>query len=471
MKNILTTLLLGAVASATATSQETYWIANRASSDIMQVSPWGSVLNRIAMPTTLRSAHVAPDGKVWVIRFIQATFDIVDPTTGTITPITGTGSAYSVAFDAQGTAWMTAGSTVHNYDASGTLIQSYPLTVGSALGITIDTLGNKWIAHRVAPASVSRIDPTGAITNFPLTGASAALLPVSVAADFRGLLNPSHIWVIGDSAANIVELDSTGTVLNVYTPPVTPISNLAVAPNGRIWVGNTAGSLLEIDETNGAVLNTYSQPPSVLGIAFDPAGSLWITERITFSGVGPPCEVRRLNPTTGIVEVPGVLQFGGYSSTGTQSALSTPYMYSLVAAPFTDLDGDGEVNYSEVQGGTSPTDPLSNFQFHMETAGITSIGNTPTLDIRTGASTFWLMAISYGLVAPGSGYSDPAFVGEFRLDPALTLGTTFSGLGSSNYSIAIPNDPSFRGIQFFFQGFHLGPPALSFTNIAGLLIW
>src|SRR5690606_3396793 len=104
----LLTIALTLLATSTLVAQERgYWIANRASSDIMEVSPWGSVLQRIDMGTNLRSAHVAPDGKVWVVRFIQTTLDIVDPTTGSITNTTSTlGSPYDIAFDAQGEAWV-----------------------------------------------------------------------------------------------------------------------------------------------------------------------------------------------------------------------------------------------------------------------------------------------------------------------------------------------------------------------------
>src|SRR5688572_5441188 len=84
-----------------ALAQETFWIANRASSDIMQISAWGSVLQRVPTPTTLRHAVTAPDGKVWIVRFIQATFDIYDPVANTMTPIASpAGSISNIAFDA-----------------------------------------------------------------------------------------------------------------------------------------------------------------------------------------------------------------------------------------------------------------------------------------------------------------------------------------------------------------------------------
>ncbi len=472
MRKPLVLLATAALVTTTATAQETYWIANRASMDIMEVSPWGSIRDRIDMGTSLRSAHVAPDGKVWVVRFIQGTFDIVDPVTRSITPIIAPGNPYSIAFDAQGTAWMTAGTQVVNYDANGVLIQTYPLTATAPLGIAIDTAGNKWIAHRANPASVSKIDSTGVVTNHLLVGAPSTFLPVRLVADFRGLLQPSHIWVVGDGPSHLFELDENGNTLNMYVPPGTGLSQLVVAPNGNLWTGNTGGTLLEIDATTGGVLSTYVQTPSsVLGLAFDLSGKLWATQRLTFSGVGPPCEVRRIDPATGTIEVPGVLSFGSFDGIGTQSSLSTPYEYALVVAPFADDDGDGEVNYAEVLQASNARDPLSNSSFHAQTTGVTQVGNTPTIDVTTPATTFWLMAFGFGLVPSGSGYTNPAITGEFTLDPTLILPVNLSGVGNTSIPFVIPNDPAFAGLEFFMQGVHISATGTAFTNVTGLLIW
>lgn len=251
--------------------QETYWIANRASNDLMQVTAWGSVLRRVDMGTSLRSAHTAPDGKVWVVRFIQSTFDIYDPATNTITPVPfSLGSPYFIAFDNQGTAWVSGGSGVEQYAANGTSIQAIPLAVTAPLGICVDTMGNKWIAHRTTPPSVSRIDPSNNVTNFPLVGTASGFLPVGITADFRGFVQPSHIWVTGDSASNLVELDDQGNTLNAYTLPGSNFGSPVFDLNGDIWVGSFGnGQLLQVDETNGNVLATYAFAPSINGLAVD----------------------------------------------------------------------------------------------------------------------------------------------------------------------------------------------------------
>lgn len=457
---------------APAMAQTSYWIANRASADIMRVSEWGSVLERVATPTTLRGLGTAPDGKVWILRFGATPIDIYDPATASFTSTTSPlGSPYSVAFDAAGTAWVTNGaSAVHQFDANGNFLQTITLPFGSALGITIDGQGNKWVAHRVAPASVTQIDAAGVVTNFPIAGASASLLPIGVIADYRGIAQPSHIWVTGDSASQIAEIDgATGATLNVYT---VPFASVAYPPTfdlaGRIWVSSFGnGNVVQLDQTNGTVLQTLTLLPSNGGIATDNFGRIRLSSRITFSGVGPPCEVRRIDPVTGTLEIPTLLTLGGFSATGTQVALSTAFQYALVVDQFGDLDGDGEANVIEVLGGTSPTDATSNGNFRIESFGATVNGGTPTFEVQASATTLWVTAFAGALTAP---ITVPGFGGTLLLDPAQVLLTT-AGVGSASLAIAIPANPALAGIEFFAQGLTYNGLTFDFQNVTGLLIW
>ncbi|HZN39025.1 MAG TPA: hypothetical protein VFD82_09485 [Planctomycetota bacterium] len=463
------TLLAFFLLTAPVFAQSSYWIANRASSDIMRVSEWGSVLERVATPTTLRNCTTAPDGKVWVVRFGAATFDIYDPATAVFTPVAlPSGSAYAITFDAAGHGWVTnAGTAVHEYDAAGTLVASYTLTAGAALGITVDSAGNKWIAHRVSPGSVSRIDTTGAVTNFPIAGVGG-LLPIGIVADFRGLLTPSHLWVTGDSAASLAELDAaTGATLNVY--PVPPTST-AYPPtfdiNGRIWVSSFGnGTVVQIDQTTGLVLQTLSFAPNNIGVTTDNLGRIRLSSRVTFSGVGPPCEVRRVNPTTGVLEIPTKLQLGAFSAAGTQAQLSTQFQYCLVVNPFGDLDGDGDANFTEIMAGTSPIDARANAFFSVESYGVTQNGNTPTFEVKSTA--LWIVGFALSTIPPTP---VPGFGGVLQINPG-TLVTTSAGVGNASLPIAIPADPSLAGFEFFAQGVTFGGTGFDFQNLTGMLVW
>ncbi|MCU0867534.1 MAG: hypothetical protein MUC36_27450 [Planctomycetes bacterium] len=454
-----------AATSLMAAAQESYWIANRASSDIMRITSFGKVLERVATPTTLRGCTTAPDGKVWIVRFGQPTLDIYDPATQTLsTAASQLGSPYQIAFDANGNAWVSGGTGVQQFTAAGVFVQSFPLTVAAPLGITIDADGNKWIAHRTTPASVTRIDPAGVVTNYPITGAT--MLPVSVVADFRGLLTSSRIWVIGDNAGQLAELDANGNTIGVYALGFAVASSITFDRNGNIWVGGTGGQLARIDPTTATVVNSYSFTPGPIAMATDSLGRLRATARVTFSGTGPACETRRIDPATGVIEEPGVLTFGGFNAAGTQTAASTPFQYSLVVAPFGDLDGDGEVNYAEIQAGTSPIDATSASNFRVETFGTTAINSTPTVEVQAAPSTLWVVGYALALTAPTP---VPGFGGLLRLDPTTLVNTT-AGVGSNSTPIPVPNDPTLVGFEFFVQGITVGA-TLDFQNVSGMKIW
>jgi streptogramin lyase len=454
-----------AATSLMAAAQESYWIANRASSDIMRISSFGKVLERVATPTTLRGCTTAPDGKVWIVRFGQPTVDIYDPVSQTLsTAASQLGSPYQIAFDATGNAWVSGGTGVQQFTAAGVLVQTYALTVAAPLGITIDADGNKWIAHRTTPASVSRIDPTGVVTNYPITGAT--MLPVSVVADFRGLLTSSRIWVIGDNAGQLAELDANGNTVGVYALGFAVASSITFDRNGDIWVGGTGGQLARIDPTNGTVVSSYSFTPGPIAMATDSLGRLRATARVTFSGAGPACETRRIDPATGLIEEPGVLTFGGFNAAGTQTAASTPFQYSLVVAPFGDLDSDGEANYVEILGGSSPIDATSTSNFRVETFGVTAINDTPTVQVQAAPSTLWVVGYALALTTPTP---VPGFGGLLRLDPSTLVNTT-AGIGNNSTPIPVPNDPTLVGFEFFVQGITVGA-TLDFQNVSGMKIW
>ncbi len=451
--------------------EKSYWIASRASNDLMEVTPSGSVLRRIDMGVSLRVAAENPtDGQIWVVEIFSSNMFLVDPVTGTpsapfVNPL---GSPYDIAFDAAGTAWVSGGSGVVNYDASGAVIQSYALTAAAPLGITIDGSGNKWIAHRTTVGSVSRIDAAGTILNFPVSASQ----PVRPIADYRGILMPSHIWVTCDGNGTLLELDENGVELASYIMPATTIGGIGPVfdNNGDIWVGSFAGAgLFQVDPSNGSV-TTYAIANStgygsINGLSVDTLGRILCTQRVTFSGVGPPCEVQRVNPTTGAIEVPIILQSGGVNAAGTQTGVSTHYQWALVVDQLGDADGDGEVNFAEIQAGTSPTNAASNSTFSVDTTGSTQIGSTPSINVKGGSA--WAIGFSDGLVCPG--IPVPGFLGSVML---TNLITTIGGIGAVSTPLAIPNNAALQGQQLHLQGVIVTAALqLEFRNVTGIVIW
>lgn len=473
------------VASSALAQRETYWIANRSSNNIMEVDACGEVVRAIDMGTGLRSAHLAPDGKVWVVRFIQSTIDIVDPTSPApaITNVTfSQGSAFQITFDQGGNAWVSGGAGVEQFDPNGNSLQAIPLATAAPLGITVDADNNKWVAHRVTPGVLSRIDGmTGAVTTVNV--ASATMQPTQVLSDFRGLFQSSHIWVLGDSSSDVEEYDAAGVFQRSFTMTSTAISAMTMTADSglnttdAIWVGDfRTGDLHRIDVAAGTVSSTILGP-SINGLATDSFGRLWASARISFSPGGPPCEVRRVDPANpAVIEHPGTLEIvqGGVTlaAAGTQSGLATLYHHALVVDPFGDADGDGLPNYPELQGGSSPSEAVSGARPTLVARGVTQLSGSAALDVVVGQGAVWFAALSEGLVAPGSGITFPGWIGEALLDPTLADPGVFSGVGPQVVPLTIPNQTALQGLVFFAQGFAaapMGSPA--FTSISCFSIW
>jgi streptogramin lyase len=457
------------VLAAFAAAQETYWVPNRFSNDMHEVTAYGHVVRSVALGISPRGVHTAPDGKLWIAPF-SGQFQIYDPVANTQTGHTfALGTAYDIAFDANGHAWVSGGTGVEEFDAAGNSIAPFPLPAGAPLGITIDSQGNKWIAHRVGPpGSISRIDgATGAITNHPLA-ATSLILPTKTYADFRGVLQPSHIWVIGDNrgAGELVEFDSAGTLLNTYvlgTGSTFAFGSICEDLAGRLYVGNFSnGNVHQIDRTSGAVLQTYPVPPSVLGLAIDGFGALWATVRNGNTTTSPPSEVKRIDTATGAIEVP--------ATTGIASSwpLSTRWQHAMVVNPVGDLDGDGAVNFAELTTGDSPFDGCSRAGQTFSTSGSTQIGNTCSLDFGAGGGFFF--AFAGGTVPAGAGLTVPGIGCAVQLDLAtLYPGSSFV-LGPASLPFSIPNVPAYIGSVVHMQALAAGV-GLSFTNVTGVKVW
>ncbi len=450
------------------TAQESYWVASRRTNDLHQVDPGGNILNTVTLSVNLRSAHQAPDGKVWVVRYIMPTFDIYDPATGIATPVTAaSGNPYSIAFDAAGHAWVSGGSSVEEFDANGNPLNSYLLSAGSPLGICVDNGGNKWIAHRTSPASISRIDgTTGVVTNH-LFGTTTNMQPVDVIADYRDFTTsqPSHIWVIGDGSGDIAEFDAQGNFLNLYPTSFSSISGITPDLDGDLWIVNRSGSLAEYD-TAGNQLNSFALPTTdALGVSVDFLNRVWVTDRVTFnctSAPCPPCLIHRVDPATGTVEVPAE------TGIGTQDQLSTMFEYAMIVDPLGDLDGDSAPNAIEAVNRLSPLDPQS-LTLSVSTTGSSQLGGNLSIDFFTsGASTTSSALFSAGTSAP---QTFPGLVGSLLIALPAPVSLPVQA-GAYSVPLAIPNDPALADIAVYLQAVIVsGPNGPEFANRTSFRTW
>lgn len=459
-------LLAVLVVTGVTAAQETYWVANRTSNNLSAIYPWGKTAATVATPTSLRRVVQAPDGNLWVVRFIQTTIDLLSPTGAPLTTIVNpTGNVYDVAFDTAGHAWVSGGTSLNEYSAVGTLLNSYPMPAAAPLGITIDNNGNKWIAHRTTPASVSRVDGTTAVvSNHPLPITS--LLPTAVYADFRGIGIPSHVWVIGDGGGQLLELDPTGATVNTYASGLASISSLAQDPvSGDMFIGSFGNGGVARITLAGAPVGTFINSPSCLGLAFDSFGRLFVTTRLTSPILS---EVRRYDITTNTMEV--VTQVG----LGTQSALSTRHQYALVVDPMGDADADAITNGAEILAGTSPWDPQSNAFTSLNTTGQSGGGGSILIGVQAPPTAATYIAVAGGFAPPGiifGGISGTVVLDLSTLlyDPFTNSPFLFSTSGTVGIPIPIPT--GLAGLSLTMQALTIDTFGMQFTNPSGLFIY
>ncbi len=461
-------LAAGALTVA-AHGQEEYWIANRGSVDLNSVSQIGEVTGTVAVPTTgLRSAHVAPDGKIWVVRFIQPTVDIYNADGSPNTTISGSlGNPSDIAFDAAGHAWVSGGTGVEEFDANGTPVNTYVLGSSAPLGITVDAAGNKWIAHRVGPPGVlSKIDSSGTITAYSLP-ATSQILPTACFADRRGPTGQSHVWIVGDNrgAGELVDYDPTAGPMGTFTSYVLdPGGNLGsvvadMDPNSlmvqHVYVGDFRnGNIYSFDvATSTWPTPVVSVAPDVIGLNLDSCGRLWATTR----GL---TEVIRLNRTTLTPETISTV------GSGVQSALSTRWEYVSTVDPFGDLDGDGDSNFIELQAGTSPFDPCSTTAGSLCVEDTASIGAFTSLTSRAPATS--TNALHFAIAKSPVPITIPGIGCAVDLDPASIFPFVVFAPGTTTLPLTIPPTPGLVGTILYCQAINVNASlTLRFTNTTG----
>ncbi len=117
-----------------------------------------------------------------------------------------------------------------------------PMAPSNPLSLTIDANGNVWVAHRLSPPSkITMIDPVkGTMKDFKFPASVSTLGGNNIVADFQGIAQKSSIWTVGDRSSELLNFDSTGKFLGVYTidPNSTTIHALTIDAKNNIWIGN-----------------------------------------------------------------------------------------------------------------------------------------------------------------------------------------------------------------------------------------
>ncbi len=451
----------GLAAQTTQAPEDAYWIANRFTNDVQKLSACGELLLSANLGASLRAAYVAPDGKVWVLKFITTSFLIIDANGKNPTTINADKGAYpeDLAFAKNGDALIVVtgrGNTpmgIQRYDKDGKFLSFYDVSGGNPLAITLDQAGDAWVAHRVGPPTmISRVNlTTGKRDDFKAPTTSLTL-GGNITADFRGLGQKSDLWVTGDSAPELIQFGNDGSVkkVHVLSSSDTAYGSLAVDANNNLWVtAYSNNKVIHFDTKNATVLKTLPVTGAI-GVAMDGRGKVLVTSRLA-NAATPPSELLRFNPKSYVLEQK--TKIGG----GPSRPASSNFQNSLVVDPFGDADKDSSINFAEVTSGTSAFDPQSYPAVDLRVEGSNQIGNALAVEIRGSANSKAVLGFAAKRLATPLG--SPAWKGSLRLDPNTLLPIFVFVTVPSTLNATIPNDANLVGTVLHMQALYEHSPS------------
>lgn len=173
--------------------------------------------------------------------------------------------------------------------------------------------------------SVVRLNQDGSLdTTFAAVDFShTTVFDIVIQPDGKVLIGGNFFTVNGASRANIVRLNTDGTVDASFTPPSlnTTVADVALQPNGKIIIGGSFFSprnRIARLEANGALDSSFNSgngfqgffPGTVFDTATQPDGKIIIVGSFSFVGGAPRANIARLN-------VDGTLDASFFPGTGT----------------------------------------------------------------------------------------------------------------------------------------------------------
>jgi streptogramin lyase len=313
-----------------------------------------------------------PDGNLWFIDpFNQAIGKMT--TGGTITefpvanPFDAPFSVGAIAAGPDGNVWVTKPGShgVSRITPSGTItdfpnITSWPST---AIGRGAD--GNLWVTENNtvcgtdfctgANATIARITPSGAVTEFPVPTAESFLYGIAQGPDGNIWFTESQggLLDIGPAGGKIGKITPSGTITEYATPTDASVPTLiASGPDGNMWFTESHVNQIGVITPAGAIsefpIPTADSGPA--GITAGSDGNIWFTE-------GLASQIGKLVPTGSGIKIDGYISGNWFNpaQSGHGFQLEVAQDNTMIAIWFVFApDGSGQ-NWIYAQGTYDPT--------------------------------------------------------------------------------------------------------------------
>ncbi len=299
-----------------------------------------------------------------------------------------------IVFDASGNAYITSQSngTVVKYNSSGTYQSTIVTGIANAYGLAIDASGNLYVADRASGAS------TGSVIKYSSTGTVLLTLsttyifhPQNVAVDPQG-----NIYVINGSG-QLLEYNSSGTYIGNFVTYNSPFG-LSINSGGTIFAGDVGSvNKMFIYNYNLSQIASFSTATGAYGMVCGTSGVL-------FSASASANAVYKYTPTGGYFidkPLPAGLVFDCTTGaiTGTPTVVTPTTTYTITCW---NASGSASATCSITVG---PTNPSS-----ITGGGTVCAGSTVTLTASGGSPSggtysWWTTSTGGTLLGTGNTYS------------------------------------------------------------------